>query len=121
MFSCIDFRNAFYQGQTLEARPHGLGLLIDSQLLFLLAEFRQGEIEGPVFAVYPDSKIFCGRIRDRQPSGLCCFYLKDKIQVYMNYSSGSGKDRNLVAVLPFCKVILEVDISQQEHPKVKRY
>ena len=69
--------------------------------------------------MYPDSKVFCGRIKDRQPSGLCCFYLKDKMQVYMNYGR-EGRERNLVAVLPFCKVILEVEILQGQ-PKVRRY
>ena len=38
----IDFRNAFYHGQIREAKPHGIGLIIDSQLLFALAEFQCG-------------------------------------------------------------------------------
>jgi len=86
MFNFIDYRNATYQGQTQDGKPHGLGMLIDSQLMFLLAEFREGEIEGPVFIVFADCKIFCGRIRNKKLSGLCCFYIKDKMQIYMNYS-----------------------------------
>lgn len=106
MFSFIDFRNVAYHGQTPKGKPHGLGMLIDTQLLFLIAEFREGEIEGPVFAVYGDCKVFCGRIKSKQPDGVCCFYLKDKMQVYMNYSQKATTDCNLIAVLPFCKVVL---------------
>ena len=106
MLNFIQYRNAVYQGHTNLTRPHGLGIFIDNQLTFLLAEFKDGEIDGPVFVVYPDCKIFCGRIKGKQLSGLCCFYLKDQMQIYMNYSEISSDNNNLVAVLPFCKVIL---------------
>lgn len=109
MFNFIDFRNAVYQGQMQDGKPHGIGVLIDNKLLFLLAEFKDGEVDGAVFAVYPDCKVFCGHIRNRALTGLCCFYLKDKMQVYMNYSQQATKQGDLIAVLPFCRVILEVD------------
>jgi hypothetical protein len=44
MLNFIEFRNAFYHGQTQEGKPHGLGIIIDNQFMFLLAEFREGEI-----------------------------------------------------------------------------
>jgi len=113
MFSFIDYRNAVYNGQTQDGKPHGLGIIIDNQLLFLLAEFKHGEIEGAFFAVYADCKVFCGHLKNKELKGLCCFFLKDRMQVFMNYSPKAKQDSNLIAVLPFCKVILEVDNSQQ--------
>jgi hypothetical protein len=47
-------------------------------------------INGAVFAVFPDNRIFCGRI-------------------YANYSTKQSSMKNYIAVLPFCKVILEID------------
>jgi len=121
MFNFIDFRNAVYQGQLQDGKPHGLGILIDHQLLFMLAQFRYGEVEGPVFAVYPDCKIFCGQIKSKELSGLCCFFLKDRMRVFMNYSQQASKDSNVIAVLPLCKVLLEVENPTDKHPKITRY
>jgi hypothetical protein len=66
-------------------------------------------INGAVFAVFPDNRIFCGRIYNRELSGICTFYLQDRIQMYANYSTKQSSMKNYIAVLPFCKVILEID------------
>lgn len=76
MLNFIDYRNAVYHGQTQDGKPHGLGIIVDNQLTFILAEFKEGEIEGTIFVVYADCKIFCGRIKNKELSGLCCFYIK---------------------------------------------
>lgn len=70
MLPRIDYRNARYQGQIKSLIPHGLGILIDKNLLFVLAEWIDGEINGYVMAVYPNGEIFCGSVRDRQMQGI---------------------------------------------------
>lgn len=88
MLGRIDFRNARYQGEISNNRPHGLGIAIDNNHLFCLAQWNQGKISGPIFVIFPDLKIFCGRMRDSQLSDLSCFYLPEKIQTYINYAKG---------------------------------
>lgn len=121
MLNFIDFRDASYQGEIKDGKPHGLGIVIDSNQLFCLAQWVAGRIEGPAFVVFPDCKVFCGRLREGRMEGLCCFYLQDKMRVFMNYTENAGQMNNLIAMLPFCKLILEIDHSEEEHPKVKRY
>ena len=103
---CIDFRNARYQGQIKNNKPHGIGVSIDRNHLFCLAEWKNGRIDGPLFAVYPDSKIFCGFMKGSQLSGMCCFYLSDKIKTYLNDNQKSDKPQHFITVLPNFKLIL---------------
>lgn len=64
MFEIRDFRNARYQGEMQNGQPNGIGIVIDYNYLFCLAEWKDGLIDGPTFIVFPDSRIFCGRIYD---------------------------------------------------------
>ena len=66
-------------------RPHGIGIIIDVNHLFCLAKWNSGLIDGPVFIVYPDNKIFCGKMKGKNLSGPCCFYLPEEIKTYINY------------------------------------
>jgi len=52
-------------------------------------------------------------------SGLGCFYLKDNVQVFVNY--GATNENSFITVLPFCKVILEINTDKDERPKVIRH
>lgn len=106
MLGLIDYRNLRYQGEVHDNLPHGLGILMDYNHLFCLAQWQRGKIVGPAFIVFPDSKIFCGRIRNNELDGLCCFYLQDKMQAFANYSQSAQDKRNFITVLPFCKLIL---------------
>ncbi len=85
MLETLDYRNARYQGEVKNEQPNGLGIIIDYNYLFCLAEWQDGRINGPTFIVFPDSRIFCGRIYNNQLSGLCSFYLQDRIQIFANY------------------------------------
>jgi hypothetical protein len=120
MFETCDYRNSRYQGEMMDNLPHGIGIAFDYNHLFCLAEWRSGHIHGAAFVVFPDSRIFCGRISNGKLEGLCTFYMQDRIQMFANYSEKSALRRNFVAVLPFCKVILEIDHSQ-EKPKACRH
>jgi hypothetical protein len=42
MFPIIDFRNGRYQGETKNQLPHGVGIFIDKNFLFCLAEWIAG-------------------------------------------------------------------------------
>ena len=70
MYPIIDFRNARYQGQSKNELPNGVGILLDKNQLFCLAEWNMGEIQGAAVVIFPSGKIFCGHIRKRQPQQL---------------------------------------------------
>jgi hypothetical protein len=120
MFEIRDYRNLRYQGETKDNLPDGVGIAIDYNYLFCLAEWRRGKIDGAAFVVFPDSKIFCGRINNNQLDGLSSFYLQDRIQIFANYSQGPSLRKNFIAVLPFCKVILEIE-HKELNPRVCRH
>lgn len=101
-------------------RPHGVGIAYDVDQLFCLAEWRDGRIHGAAFAIFPDSRIFCGRIEEENMVGLCAFYLQDQIQIYVNYKEKATQEKGFIAVLPFFKVILEVE-NGQNTPKANRH
>jgi hypothetical protein len=67
MLPAINYRNGRYQGQIKDKLPHGVGILIDKDYLFCLAEWRNGEIDGCTFILFPSNKIFCGKISHRKP------------------------------------------------------
>ena len=90
MTDFIDFRNARYQGEVRDRKPHGIGITIDNNHLFCLAHWNAGKIDGPVFVVFPEAQILCGRMKGNRLSDLCCFYLPDHIQTYINYSKNSA-------------------------------
>lgn len=52
--------------------------------------------------------------------GLCAFYLQDQIQIYVNYKEKAAQEKGFIAVLPFFKVILEVE-NGQNIPKANRH
>lgn len=62
MLDIIDYRNLRYQGETKDDKPHGVGMIIDYRWIFCLCLWNDGNIQGPVFIVFPNNKIFCGRI-----------------------------------------------------------
>lgn len=80
----LDYRNARYEGRTKKGMPHGEGIVIDLNYLFCLASWREGQIDGPCFVVFPDGSIFCGRIIEKQMVGMCTLYLKDHIRIFTN-------------------------------------
>lgn len=120
MLGAIDFRNARYQGEIENQLPHGLGIVIDQSLLFCLATWYKGTINGPVFAVYPDHKIFCGYARNNRLSHLSCFYLPEYIQTYINYTQ-KQQHNNFLTLLPAFKLILEIDCNHAKGPKAIRH
>jgi hypothetical protein len=67
MFPIIDFRNGRYQGQTKNHLPDGVGILIDKNQMFCLAEWTAGEIRGPAVIIYPSGQTFCGHIAYQKP------------------------------------------------------
>ncbi len=64
MLDFKDYRNARYQGRTVNNKPEGIAIVIDINNLFCLSEWKGGKLNGPIFVVYPDSKIFCGRMKN---------------------------------------------------------
>lgn len=62
MFPVIDYRNGRYQGQIKNQSPHGLGIFIDKNFMFCLAEWMGGEIKGYAMIIFPSGRIFCGKL-----------------------------------------------------------
>lgn len=73
MFPIIDFRNGRYQGQTKNKLPDGVGILLDKNFMFLLAEWVAGEVKGPAVIVFPSGRTFCGHLDLRKPQQLCTY------------------------------------------------
>ncbi len=70
MYPIIDFRNGRYQGQTKNQLPDGVGILIDKNQLFCIAEWTAGEIKGPATIFFPSGRVFSGHIAYKLPEAL---------------------------------------------------
>jgi hypothetical protein len=82
MFPIIDYRNGRYQGQTINHIPHGVGIFIDRNFMFCLAEWISGEVKGQALVIFPSGRIFYGTISYRKPEQLCSYELtEDHVQV----------------------------------------
>lgn len=97
--------------------------MIDFKNIFCLAEWKHGIIHGNCLVVFGDSKIFYGQIVNKLPTGICTYHLKDKCQIFCNFSRSPPQDKpstsqnpsetinmnKLVALLPTFNLIIKVE------------
>lgn len=70
MYPIIDYRNCRYQGQIKNNLPDGIGIILDANQMFCMAEWVAGEIKGPTAIVYPSGRTFCGHIQYHKPESV---------------------------------------------------
>ena len=63
MLGRLDYRNLRWEGQLLSGRAQGIGMIIDHNRLFTIAEWNNGIIEGAMCTIYPSRKVFCGLVK----------------------------------------------------------
>lgn len=108
MFQIIDYRNGRYQGELLNQQPHGIGIFMDRDFLFCIAEWREGQVEGSAIIIYPSGRVFCGSIRDWREEGLCSYELvQDHVQL-VRWTGSQSRDM-MAGVLPLHRNIVAID------------
>jgi hypothetical protein len=107
MLPLIYFRNGRYQGEVSNRLPNGVGIFFSADLLFVVAHWRNGAIDGKTIVIYPDATAFCGCMREGQLEGACSYELeRENIKVYFNAQQAEAK---LAIIIPNFSSILEVD------------
>jgi hypothetical protein len=66
----------------------GVGMLLDHNYLFAIANWRQGSVEGEVIVVFPDCSLFYGFLKNRLPVGIGCYQVTGKQQIYSFIGKG---------------------------------
>lgn len=82
----IDFRNGRYQGQLKNQLPHGIGIFIDKNYLFCLAEWIAGVVQGPALVVFPSGRIFSGHIKGKKADKICTYELAEDHVMLVTYA-----------------------------------
>lgn len=101
MLGRLDYRNLRWEGQLQAGVAQGIGIAMDHNRLFCLAEWTAGRVYGAMCVVYPSRTVFCGVVRG-QSVEVGCFYLPDEVRVFLNNSN-----QKFVAVLSSFKLVLE--------------
>lgn len=60
-----DFRNAKYQGETIQKQPAGFGFALDENYTFVISEWAEGDPIGPITAIFDDSSKLYGDTGER--------------------------------------------------------
>ena len=85
----IDYRNASYHGQTSNNKHDGLGILLDDNLMFCIAEWSEGKVSGKCFVIFPDHRYFYGELHGCQQNGVCVYVLGNECYLYGNFRRGA--------------------------------
>jgi hypothetical protein len=75
MLSIQDYRNGRYQGQLKNKQPHGIGIFMQINLTFVIAEWSHGYIDGSAVVIFPDGSTFCGLFQKGRPLGTAFYEL----------------------------------------------
>ena len=75
MLSIQDYRNGRYQGQVKDKLPHGIGIFMQINLTFVIAEWTHGYIDGSAVIIFPDASTFCGLFQHGKPTGTAFYEL----------------------------------------------
>lgn len=67
-----DFRNAKYQGETLDKKPSGFGIALDEHYTLVVSKWIKANTQGPFCAFFGNSSILYGDAIE-EPSGLMVF------------------------------------------------
>lgn len=85
---------------------------MDDEFSFILAEWRNGVIDGPCFIMFPNEQIFYGNFRNGNVDGLCCFDTTDACKIFCNFKNG----RNIgdaASIFDGIDYIVHISISEQ--------
>ena len=89
-FGCIDHRNAKFQGSIKDGQPNGLGIALNQDCIFALSNWKQDQLSGPSFIVFSNRDYFYGKVKNRQPDGVCVYVkASGKAIFYVNFDNRS--------------------------------
>jgi hypothetical protein len=85
-----------------------VGILVDKNFLFIVAEWVTGEIKGAAVFFYPSGRVFCGHVAFKQPDQLCTYELAEDHVKLITFAKArrSGERVKIAGIMPLLKIIL---------------
>ncbi|CAM6002816.1 unnamed protein product [Sphagnum balticum] len=87
----LDYRNGKYQGTTagINMMRSGVGMVLDHNYLLGVGQWRNGQLEGAGFIIFPDGSLFCGFLRQTIPWRICSYQVARKYSILGNMNETS--------------------------------
>lgn len=87
-------------------------MLFTDDFTLCIANWRNNELYGPCFMVFPDDKLFYGGFLDGRMNGCCCYDMGEECQIYSFFE---GEDTGGVAavVFPMIDCVAEVRLKNR--------
>ena len=75
-----------------DGRVEGLGIMIDSEYLWAISEWRNEQPEGPSLVVFPNREYYWGKMVQGQPQGVGLYRLKNGDKYVLNRVNNTQQD-----------------------------